>query len=352
MSKQMHVGLDIGYNGLKCAYTNPNGSREPATLHRPSGAAPLHALHDAPTGGKVMGHGAAVLVDGASWVGGIDPLLIDARSHTRVHSPAFAESPEYLALFHAALKLIGATQIDVLITGLPVNEYYDDPAKVKALERRLRAVHNVDGSMLVTVSRVIVLPQPVGAYTDTVARLSAHPEDRERMARSSYTTLVIDPGHYSVDWVCLRGQNIVRQSSSSSNLAGRHVIQTILRKLNDTRGRRLPEAVVESAIARGDSTIDVGADAVELAPLLREAADAAIDQVLKDVEAALGPDAHSVNAVVLAGGGAELYREAVARRLGNVHIHMSLQPVLANARGFWLNAVRAGAAVAKTAAAA
>ena len=40
--------------------------------------------------------------------------------------------------------------------------------------------------------------------------------------------------------------------------------------------------------------------------------------------------------IVLAGGGAEVFRESVEAAFGGVELFSAPQPVLANAKGFWL----------------
>ena len=84
------------------------------------------------------------------------------------------------------------------------------------LEQRLQGTHYVTKERAVTVRNVKVLPQPVGAYVTWSAARAASVRDMR--------VLVVDVGHYSCDFVVMRGAAI-RDLASGSN---RHAMAVIL----------------------------------------------------------------------------------------------------------------------------
>lgn len=326
------VGLDIGYGNTKVTFSV--GRAEPVSVVRPSGAAPREKLMDRLDGnGKYVGHGIEVLVDGSPWVAGIDSAQIQS-GFAREMSADYPQSRDYLALYFGALVTVGASKVDHLITGLPVNEY-SDSARREALVRRLRGTHYVGEGKTVEVVKVTVLPQPAGAYFDQVSRWLTHPVESVRASKPEFTVLAVDLGHYSTDWVLFQGQTVASGKSASSNEAGFRVIQQVLKQLFEQTGKRVRAATVESAIRRGDSTIEVGSRSVPLQPLLDAAANVVVEQVVKEMMGQLGDQRDAVNKVILAGGGAPFLLKALRARFDADQVVMPPESILANARGFW-----------------
>jgi plasmid segregation protein ParM len=327
------VGLDIGYGNCKLAYSIGNATA-PTTVVRPSGAAPWEFLMDELDGRKALGDGVRVMVDGRDWGACVDPAWIQA-GHTREHTGSYTASPEYLALALAAMSLVNQPRIDLLVTGMPVVQFYEDVERKRALIRRLEAVHQPQPGITVEVKKVMVVPQPMGAYTDMLSQWLASPEDRGRVSKPEYTTLVLDPGHFSVDYVLFQGRKPISSSSSSSNQAGRRLIEVATRQLFEQTGKRIRLDMVESAVRRGETQFEVGDRSIPLTPLIEAAAVQVIEQVMKEVLTSLGGNVDAVNAIVLAGGGAALYEPIVRRRFRGVRVAVAADPILANARGFW-----------------
>lgn len=123
------------------------------------------------------------------------------------------------ALFLAALQGAGRERVDVLVTRLPAQQHRD-PALRARLEG-LVGVHHPSPGRAVRIGRVVVLPQPAGAYLD----LLAAPQTALLDVFETGRTLVIDPGYYSVDWLVIEA-GVVRKSASGSSLKS---VQTILR---------------------------------------------------------------------------------------------------------------------------
>jgi len=281
-------------------------------------------------GGHDYCDGYSVLVDGEAWAAGLESHRLEG--HSREHSEVYTDSKEWMALVHASLAAIEQPSVDVLVAGLPVSEYFSAHMKAK-VRARLEGVHQVRAGVQVEVKRAVVVAQPIGAFTDYVRALTA---SGGRPLSSDHMTLVIDPGHYSVDWVVFQGiKSLRRQSSSSSNQAGRSILVNTVRLIYQTCEKRIATDQLEAAVRRGDTTMRVGKDEIDLTPFLDQAGANIVDQVLKDVSASIGNDKHALNTVILTGGGSGLFKPAVTKKLGHAEIVVGPEPILGNARGFW-----------------
>ena len=173
------LGIDIGYSNLKLAY-GPQGA-EPKVLLRPAGAAPADRL-----GEKIGGNGEEdflrVLVNGEPFVAGLSPDRAELWSR-ELHED-YPSTNSYRALFHAGLLLSELDQIDLVVTGLPVNQYLN-PELRERLAAQMQGEHQITPRRKITVSKVKVVPQPVGGFVDHVWSLQDATEI-EDMHRDKY----------------------------------------------------------------------------------------------------------------------------------------------------------------------
>ena len=111
------VGLDIGYSNLKLAYGNSEKGMQ--TAIRPAGAAPADRFGSR-FDGKEQDDFLHVLVGDEPFIAGVSSDRAEMWERS-LHSE-YARTPSYTALFHAGLLLSGMTEVDVLVTGLPVEQ--------------------------------------------------------------------------------------------------------------------------------------------------------------------------------------------------------------------------------------
>lgn len=324
------VGLDVGYGNLKVAWSSHANATEPQTALLPAGAAPVSHLPELPNGGRDLCGGIEVLVDGEPWVAGVDSYRLE--NFAREHSDQYVRSRDWTALLHAALVMVGGRRVDLLVAGLPTKDFQDKAVR-QALKDRLEGVHNVRANWTVEVARAVIVPQPAGAYADHVyhqAQAGKAPGGRD------VVTLIVDPGHYSTDWLIFENGSMRGRSSSSSLKAGRQILFEACRELEATQQRRVDPERLESAVRREMPSLRVpGAGEIDYRATLERAGTTVIEQVLKEVQASIGAQRDNIHEVLLAGGGALLFRPHVTRSLPHAEVIMSASPVLANARGFW-----------------
>lgn len=323
------AGLDVGYGNLKIA-SYRQGDQHSSSIILPVGAAPASkAAKSMGSGGIDVGEGAVVSIDGEAWVGGVSPLeLQDFARPTHANYP---KTKEYLALYYTALSKLNTDRVNVLVTGLPVKQFYEGKAdgQVVDLQRRLEGSHHISRGRTVTVDRVVVVPQPAGAYTDLVQSDPSLASDRDRFA------LVLDVGYYSTDWVLIQGGKVADGSSDSSTDATSRVIEKAARQISVANGNlRVSPARVESALRAGREMLAIGDREVDYRAFVAAAANDVGEQVVAKVHSSLRGLADLIDVVALTGGGGELLERPIRAAFSGSKFALSKDPVTANARGF------------------
>ena len=338
------AALDVGYSNLKLLAGErgttpsvtvlPAGAGPATTLplhpHSARPAAPHSASLAAPDDGARIGQdGLEVQVAGAAWAAGVEPSRL--QNWERELHPDYAATASYRALVHAALLAAGHERIDTLVTGLPVSHWLD-PAQREALQARLTGTHGVTPKRQVDVAEVQVLPQPAGAYLDFQA---AEPD-----AVAQSRVLVVDAGFFSVDWVLFDEGAMRAANSGTSTAAMSVVLEGAADLIRRDHGSSIERDLLERALRTGTLAMPLFGRPVDIAPYLAEAARQTTRVAVTAIRQTLRGERREVDLVLLAGGGAATYAEATREAFPRARVVLPDQPVLANVRGFWLQANR------------
>lgn len=323
--REFILGLDIGYSNLKMAM----GFRgeEVTTTVLPVGAGPLALMPQQLTGGA--GSCIQVVIDDEKWVAGVEPDRLQGWDR-ELHGDYPATKP-YKALFYAALLLSEQKEIDVLVTGLPVNQFMD-PERREALKKRLEGEHQITPKRVVTVKSVVVVPQPAGAYMEIVS--STGDGDLLDVLHEG-KTIVIDPGFFSVDWVALEGGEVRYHSSGTSLKAMSVLLKTISLLIQEDHGSSPGIDKIEKAIRSGKDEILLFGVKVGLKEYLDKASFGVAQNALTPMRTSMREDGMDADIVLLAGGGAAAYKAAAKELFPKSRIVMAGDPLVANAKGFW-----------------
>lgn len=318
------LGMDIGYSNLKLAW-GEQSAQTPKTAVYPSGAAPADYISASITSNIHRG-GFKVTVDGEEYVAGIEQSSIDGWE--RVLSKEYPFSTDYKALFFASLLATEQGQIDLLVTGLPVEQCADKEFKER-VEGHLQGRHEVTPGHFVDVRKVLVIPQPVGAYIDFLMTC-----DDPAIVRAS-RVLVIDPGFFSVDYCAIDKGNFDKASSNSSQDAMSVLLEEAGKLITLDHGRPFDLASLEDAV-RGDMQVPVFGKMVNLAPYLTLAASSVAETVMRKVRQNLRrAKVQGADFTLLTGGGAELYKQSASKIMEGSQVVTAYDPVLSNAKGFF-----------------
>lgn len=291
-----------------------------------------------------------VPVHGAVYEVGRDVGLAQAGgSFGRDVTDEFYRGAIYEALTKGALRYMaeaGDSVIDVLVLGLPVNQYNDD-------KRRDHLKHTYEGALdlgdgkTITVRRVAVQAQPMGGY----AALEDHLGDLNDVIRSTggalqplqsadeldeLSVLMIDPGEHTLDWLLIQQGTINPRASGAASDAGRHrVLRTVQDSLSRDVGRPLGPSVVPHInealrLGRPVKLAGVAHELGKYEPQIMSVIEDSLNRMIDGLR-----DAHEiVDLIVLVGGHPERYREVLARRFPAIPVFVMPEAMSANVRGF------------------
>ena len=280
----------------------------------------------------------AVQVGGSSY-------LVRPEAHISgggvILSTDFIERPEYLALLCGsifyAMKKTGSvfSHIDVLVLGLPVSNWQLKQVALTQLGSGPYpiavpiALRSAFGNQVsVTVGKVLVLPQPMGALHYANYCLSA-----ENKLKATAVHMVIDPGFNTFDWFVSVGLRPDLQRCGS--LQGG--VSQLLKLVANAAGSRLGVGTLNlSSVEQGLETgvMQVHGQKLnmeEFRPMVQTAADQVVDRFINSIDMSLG-----ISTIQLAGGGASFYLEALKKAFKGYNISLLNTSVMANARGFYL----------------
>jgi len=320
------LGLDIGYSNLKVAMGQKGGDM--ATRILPAGAGSIDLMP------RQVGSGLGtdflqVQIGGNKWAAGVEPDRLQGWER-ELHKD-YKSTDVYKALFYAALLISEQSVIDVLVTGLPVDQAMNDGQR-KELAELLSGEHHITPKRTVTVKEVVVVPQPAGAYMDIVHSTT----DEEVLdAIQNGKTVVIDPGFYSVDWVALVEGEIHYRSSGTSLKAMSRLIQVANELILDDHGGAPGVEKIEKAIRGGKNSTYLFGQKLELDEYMSKASSTVSREALTSMRKTMREDGMNADVVLLAGGGASEYSEAAKELFPKSRIIETEASVLSNARGFW-----------------
>lgn len=343
--EQIVRAVDVGYGNTKYVTAHAHGEEVHCSLF-PS-IAP-HAGSTPELGAGVLQRRNTVIIEanGIRYEVGKEAHLAQDVSHGRILDPTFATSDTYLALIRGAFFYMGVKEVDLLVVGLPVSTWGEYKDKMQA---RLVGTHEIpnigraaDGAenngetIKVVVKQIQVLPQPLGAFFDYSIRNNLYKDMKNQM------NLLIDPGFYTTDWLLTHGTKPI-ESRSGSHSGG---MSTIIASIAESVGKKLGTQIndltpIDTAIRTNTKPRFFGQE-FDLTEYL-VAAKSKSRQFVSVLANKVGSGV-DVDNIILAGGGAEFFREAIQEKFPKHTIITTKDPVYANVRGFqvageeWLRA--------------
>lgn len=323
------LGLDVGYGNLKIV-GGLTGSQDVREFVLPAGAAPISSMPRRSDNTCDLKGGEQVLIDGCSWAAGVEQVHIQNRA--RMTHDEYPRTPEYKALFLAALARMGYRRIDFLVTGLPVSQIYGPGGQelIADMQAMMRGQHLINADMTVDVGAVQVIPQPLGTFFG----LAAEKEYASLATSENLQTLIFDPGYFSVDFVVMSGRAVMNQFSGTSLQATSMILERAAHALSTKHGRAFSSDQLDAAQRSGAPTITAGfGREIEYLPALVDAAKELTPSVIGDLKRTIRT-ARPLDLVIMTGGGAWLYEDAIRAAYPGVEIASVPDKVLGNARGY------------------
>ncbi|NHM25977.1 ParM/StbA family protein [Desulfofundulus sp. TPOSR] len=320
------MGVDVGYGFVKAV------SLTGQKVCFPSLAAPAGVDLDLGFGGPAPGYKVTVRrVNGQA-----ESYLVGEAAQGSFLASGFlgAEKPAELhdLLLLTAAYLVGAgttgfppVQVDLAV-GLPLAFYRAQKDVLKTRLEALAAWVSVDSGSerYISFRRVMVVPQGAG-----VVFAQGLPKGRGFAG-------VIDIGQYTTDFLLVdlrTGRPVVEASGSveaGCHLVGQRVAQAYLAKTGRPLPPRMERRILDD-LAEGGKVVFRGRE-LDLSTEYREAVDDTAEAVARQVLSAWRDFTDSVAVTYLAGGGALLLGERLARAFPNPVLVGD--PVFANALGY------------------
>lgn len=329
MTTQVARAIDLGYGNVK--YTRLERAKGVLECREfPSVAIPaLSKDFDVKNVSTAKVETLVVEVNDRIYHVGPDAQALQQIAGGRELDPAYARGDRYTALMKAALAYIDEPVLDVLVLGLPLSTFVRENERLVDVWTRRHEVpnaHHAGQRKVVDVRRVIIVPQPIGAY------MRALEVARGRLDAGN--TLVIDPGFYTVDWVVMTPKRAILHGRSGALQGGvSALVRIAAAALERLVGRPIQNTAPIEAALRSGSSVFLYRREYQLAPCLPQI-EAAVEDMVAELIARLG-DHSDIRQVVIAGGGAPHFERALKAKLGD-HVIVLEEPEFANLRGFQL----------------
>ena len=289
-------------------------------------------------------------VNGADYEVGRDVGLAQSGGNFgRDVTDEFYRGNIYEALTKGALRYMaeaGDSRVDVLVLGLPVNQY-NDAKRRDYLRSRYQGDIDLGGGKKLHVAKVIVQAQPMGGYAalddylnelngviaKTGGALKPLPDGE---ALDDLAVLMVDPGEHTLDWLLIQQGTINPRASGAASDAGRHrVVRSVQESLSAAIGRPLGPAIMprlNEALRAGQPVklAGVAHDLKQYDPIVLSVVEDSINRMIDGLR-----DAHEIiDLMVLVGGHPEHYRDVLARRFPSIPVFVIPDSMEANVRGF------------------
>lgn len=328
------VAIDLGYGHVKAKTSTQS-------LVFPSFVTPV--VGDTDVAGTNFGRADVVTVKVGSrrYTAGKDSELTMTAHMERNRDASYASSEPYLALMRVAFWYLRMETIDLLVVGLPMSTFHSNQKQlVEILEgtheipRFQMDARGVDGeTTTVTVRKVLVLPQAVGAL------FSAAAEDQSiRNSRA----MVLDLGFHTLDVLCSASMRPLsdRKGAVPGGMAGfidalqSSLSAEVTADVPTIRGNfSLPSYLYEGALRGSERKIAVSSGTYSLEPHIVNAQSRLIQYL--DQASTLTRGYSDMQVAVLAGGGASLLEPVIRDRFpGLRNIVMAKDPQMAIANGY------------------
>jgi len=314
--------IDVGYGQTK--YVATAGERSIRCDQFPSVAAISEhtAKRDAIGGTRKT---VALAINGITYEVGPDVHLVGRPYPARKMDDGYYQTPEHLALIRGALAYMNVEAVHLLVLGLPVH-IFKQKGTAQSLKKRVKGEHDVGDGRTVRVEDVQVVAQPSGALVCFGAI------ERRMADLRSEKSLIIDAGARTFDWLVTQGMRVVEGASNSVARGMHDVLRELARGLARDVGVEVSDLDrIDRALRSGTNPKFMGTER-SLSKHLRTAK-AITDDAVAEMKHYVG-NGHDIDNIVLGGGGAFFFLDAIAREFPGRQVRVLDDAVYANVRGF------------------
>jgi plasmid segregation protein ParM len=297
------IALDIGHSAVKLIASH-NGQREELLFR----SVVTPAIQISEDGARRIADRETVEVNGRNYFFGDTAIHQGAAEVESGLSEGWVTSPVHLALFLGALKKLSQlpsaipTDKAIIAVGLPAKYY----SKQRAQLRSILQPHAPN-------STIAVFPQPLGPFY--ALQFNHDGTENERRDLSNESWAIIEVGHFTTDFALMKDGVWIERGSGSCG--GAHFVsEQLAKKLSATHKENITALEASDAIGKG--FIKIFGERFDIKGDLEDPKQAFVSQVLPFAEQLLDKEARSLDGIIVAGGGANLIKEAVLQRWRNV----------------------------------
>ncbi len=322
--------IDLGYGCMKFTARNPYSFVPPHVVHQFSALVlPVSTDQEAmDTAGLREIHTVTVETAHSRYVVGPDAALLLADHDRHNLDSASLIFDRNAALVLGALAYMRDPVIDVLVVGVPASQVIKTRMRLDVLFGGGAEVPMLSDSRRtrqVEIRRTVVVPQTLGGFFDAKTKLAG----REAWGG---TTLLIDAGYFTFNWAVVAEDSTYVHTQSGTFLGG---VESILRIVADDLERKLDAKIrdvspIDSAI-RGNKVLCLHGQTFNLNHYKSQIYDKC-KTYISAMAARLGRT-KDLRRVVLCGGGAGIFKDAVSDVLSHRNAIVLKDPILANVRG-------------------
>lgn len=282
-----------------------------------------------------------VKVNGTSYEVGHDVAQAQgANDVSSILDNKFVRSDGYMARVLGALHYMFVDSfddhIDLLVVGLPVNNFKEHK---DYLINILKRQHELPGGRIVEIKDVKVFEQPLGAFFNFMYSPD-EPKNFSFQEVKSQCNLIIDPGMFTFDWLLVNNMQASDNRSGGTTRAMSEIIKAmakVIAKENETNAETVFK-ILDDAIRKNkkprifSQEIDLDNYIVHATPAINESVDALANSV---------GDGADLDNIMLVGGGARFFKEAIQKKYPKHTIITTSNSVYANVIGFQMAGERA-----------
>ena len=312
------VGLDVGHSAVKIALLTKAGVATRVLF--PSVVCPaMHISDDAErnrAARETVAFGARHYFFGET---------AQVQSGARIGPTGLNEkwifSPEHAVLLLGAWRRAqeafgGPIEDPMLVLGLPTHLFASQRDALKSL---------VEAHLPVKAINTKVMPQSMGPYQTFMLSADGTPVAGRTMGAESWG--VVEVGHYTTDFGLIARGRWVEQASGTC--AGVHVAAERLTRA--LRQRDLPIGLLEAQAVLASGQVRHLGRRLEVRKECEEALQGVVDEAIDTATRLFEPWVSGLDGVIVAGGGAELIFEVLARKWP--HARLAEHPRFAIAEG-------------------
>lgn len=311
--REVVIGLDLGHSAVKMTFDGRMGTIERAMF--PSLASPAIQIRNE-TEAKIASE-ETVTVRGKPFFVGQTAALQGKASLSNGLTSDWINSDEHAALLAMAHRIVdkhSAAGKRIFVLGLPVNQF----------ETHKDQLRKIASTILGEDAEIRVMPQPMGGYQAHMLNRAGMVQAGRSMTEESWG--VVDVGYYSTDFILIMGGRWVE--AASGGCGGVRMAAEHLQRILDAQG--IQRDLVDTEKALRDGYIRHYGRRIDLQKEIREAADVVASKVMDMAAQLMSPYVHSLDGVLVTGGGAGMVLPALqerwphARLIDDEHFHPTL----------------------------